>query len=198
MYQNNNDAYQKRALTFSLLFSKYLKIIAVGKWHGLCHLPCMTDHEYNECVQLHADGLYRFILKNTRHRDDARDIVQSAFEKMWRNRESVDNKTGKAFLFKVAYHEMIDQYRKKKIKVQLEEVPLYQPVTDHKKLLEHALSRLSETQRMLVLLKDQQGYSYEEISVITGLSVVQVKVYLHRSRLQLKSYLGRLENILEQ
>jgi RNA polymerase sigma-70 factor (ECF subfamily) len=198
MYRNNNDAYQKRALTFSLVFSKYLKIIHVSKWHALCLFCCMTDHEYNECVQLHADGLYRFILKNTRHRDDAKDIVQSAYEKMWRSRETVDNKTGKAFLFKVAYNEMIDQYRKRKNNVQLEDVPLYQSSNDHKKLLERALSRLSETQRMLVLLKDQQGYSYEEISGITGLNVVQVKVYLHRSRLQLKNYLGRLENIFEQ
>jgi RNA polymerase sigma-70 factor (ECF subfamily) len=117
---------------------------------------------------------------------------------MWRNRETVDNNTSKAFLFKVAYNEMIDQYRKKKTSVQMEELPLYQPSTDHKKVLERALSRLSATQRMLVLLKDQQGYSYEEISNITGLNVVQVKVYLHRSRLQLKNYLGRLENILEQ
>lgn len=197
MYRNNNDAYQKRALTFYLLFSNCLKITGVNKWHTLCHLACMTDHEYNECVRLHADGLYRFILKNTRHRDDAKDIVQSAYEKMWRSRETVDNKSSKAFLFKVAYHEMIDQYRRKKSKVELEDVPLYQPFGDHKKLLERALSRLSERQRMLVLLKDQHGYSYEEISGITGLNVVQVKVYLHRSRLQLKSYLGRLENILE-
>jgi RNA polymerase sigma-70 factor (ECF subfamily) len=157
----------------------------------------MTDREYNECVQLHADGLYRFILKNTRHREDASDIVQSAYEKMWRNREIVDNKTAKSFLFKVAYNEMIDQYRKRKNKVQFEDLPLYQPAADHRKLLEHALSRLPETQRMLVLLKDEHGYSYTEISRITGLNVVQVKVYLHRSRLQLKNHLGRLENILE-
>jgi RNA polymerase sigma-70 factor (ECF subfamily) len=198
MYRNNDHAYQKRALTFHLLFSKYLKITAVNKWHTLCFCPYMTDHEYNECVRLHADGLYRFILKNTRHRDDAKDIVQSAYEKMWRSRGTVDNNSSKSFLFKVAYNEMIDQYRRKKSKVDLEDIPLYQPAGDEKKLLERALSRLSEKQRMLVLLKDQQGYSYEEISGITGLNVVQVKVYLHRSRLQLKTYLGRLENILEQ
>lgn len=114
MYRNNDHAYQKRALTFHLLFSKYLKITVLNKWHTLCFSPYMTDHEYNECVRLHADGLYRFILKNTRHRDDAKDIVQSAYEKMWRSRETVDNNSSKSFLFKVAYNEMIDQYRRKK------------------------------------------------------------------------------------
>jgi RNA polymerase sigma-70 factor (ECF subfamily) len=42
--------------------------------------------------------------------------------------------------------------------------------------LEEALSRLSETQRSLVLLKDYEGYSYEEIGRITALSESQVKV----------------------
>ena len=73
----------------------------------------MTDRDYNECVRLHADGLYRFILKNIKNREDARDIVQTAFEKMWRKRETVDTVTSKSFLFTVAYNEMIDQLRKK-------------------------------------------------------------------------------------
>lgn len=42
----------------------------------------MTEFEYNECVNNHADGLFRFIVKNLRHEEDARDIVQSSFEKL--------------------------------------------------------------------------------------------------------------------
>ncbi len=40
----------------------------------------MTEREYNECVNQYADNVYRFILKNLRHEEDARDIVQTAFE----------------------------------------------------------------------------------------------------------------------
>jgi RNA polymerase sigma-70 factor (ECF subfamily) len=47
-----------------------------------------------------------------------------------------------------------------------------------------------------VLLKDYEGYSYEEIGRISGLSESQVKVYLHRARLQLKNYLVKPENVL--
>ena len=79
----------------------------------------------------------------------------------------------------------------------MEDVPLYQRGTDHKKLLEKAFTKLNDTQRSLVLLKDWEGYSYEEISGITGLNTSQVKVYLHRARLQLRKYLGSLENLLE-
>ena len=50
----------------------------------------MTEREYNECVRTYADNVYRFILKNLRHEEDAQDIVQSAFEKMWQHRETID------------------------------------------------------------------------------------------------------------
>jgi RNA polymerase sigma factor (sigma-70 family) len=63
-------------------------------------------------------------------------------------------------------------------------------------VLEEALARLSETQRSLVLLKDYEGYSYDEIGKITGLSESQVKVYLHRARVQLKEYLVKIENVM--
>jgi RNA polymerase sigma-70 factor (ECF subfamily) len=69
-------------------------------------------------------------------------------------------------------------------------------VHNAKKILEEALSRLSETQRSLVMLKDYEGYSYEEIGKITGLNESQVKVYLHRARVQLKNYLVRPENVI--
>ena len=65
-----------------------------------------------------------------------------------------------------------------------------------KAILEEALSKLGETQRSLVLLKDYEGYNYEEIGQITGLSSSQVKVYLHRARLQLKEYIVKIENVI--
>ncbi len=161
----------------------------------------MTEREYNECVSTYADNVYRFILKNLRHEEDARDVVQTAFEKMWRNREEVDAAKCKSYLFTVAYHQMIDHIRKVK-RIQLkdefaEESQVQQkPANNLKQVLEKALARLSETQRSLVLLKDYEGYSYDEIGQITGLNESQVKVYLHRARLQLKSYLVNIENVI--
>lgn len=161
----------------------------------------MTEKEYNKCVSEYADNVYRFILKNLRHEEDARDVVQSAFEKMWINRSDIDNSRCKSYLFTVAYNQMIDHLRKAK-RVQLrEEFREETKVTDRpmhntKKILEDALNRLSDTQRSLVLLKDYEGYSYEEIGQITGLNESQVKVYLHRARIQLKNFLVSPENVL--
>jgi RNA polymerase sigma factor (sigma-70 family) len=161
----------------------------------------MTEKEYNDCVTEYADNVYRFILKNLRHEEDARDVVQTAFEKMWRNREDVDATKCKSYLFTVAYHQMIDHIRKVK-RIQLREdfndneKVQDRPVNNLKKVLDEALSRLPETQRSLVLLKDYEGYSYEEIGKIMNLNASQVKVYLHRARLQLKEYLVKMENVI--
>ena len=161
----------------------------------------MTEREYNQCVNQYADNVYRFIMKNLRHEEDARDVVQSAFEKMWRNRENVDTEKSKSYLFTIAYHQMIDHIRKvKRVRLKdefAEEIrTTEQPQSQLKKILEEALGRLNETQRSLVMLKDYEGYSYEEIGKITGLSESQVKVYLHRARIQLKNFLVKPENVL--
>lgn len=163
----------------------------------------MTEKEYNDCVRDHADGVFRFILKNLRNREDARDVVQTAFEKMWASRSTVDSSRCKSFLFTVAYHQMIDHIRKDRVvhvsDQWAESVAVHNSHDSHtRRVIDQALARLNEIQRSLVLLKDYEGYSYEEIGVITGLNASQVKVYLHRARIQLKNYLGSPEKILEQ
>jgi RNA polymerase sigma factor (sigma-70 family) len=161
----------------------------------------MTEKEYNDCVNLYADGVFRFIVKNLRHEEDARDVVQSAFEKLWRARAEVDNSKCKSFLFTVAYNGMIDHLRKVKRVYLKDEFREETRISDRqhnntKEVLERALAKLSETQRSLVLLKDYEGYSYEEIGRIMNLSESQVKVYLHRARLQLKDYIVKVENVI--
>jgi RNA polymerase sigma-70 factor (ECF subfamily) len=161
----------------------------------------MTEREYNQCVNQHADNVYRFIVKNLKNEEDARDVVQSAFEKMWRTRESIDADRSKSYLFTIAYNQMIDHIRKvKRISLREdfhEEIrKVDKPYNNMKQVLNEALSRLNETQRSLVMLKDYEGYSYEEIGKITGLNESQVKVYLHRARIQLKNFLVKPENVV--
>jgi RNA polymerase sigma-70 factor (ECF subfamily) len=161
----------------------------------------MTEKEYNDCVNQHADNVFRFIVKNLRHEEDARDVVQSAFEKLWRHREEVDSAKIKSYLFTVAYNQMIDHIRKAK-RVYLKEEfrddsrVINRESNNAKAILQVALARLNETQRSLVMLKDYEGYSYEEIGSIMNLSESQVKVYLHRARLQLKEYIVKVENVI--
>lgn len=161
----------------------------------------MTEREYNQCVNQYADNVYRFILKNLRHEEDAKDVVQGAFEKLWINREQVENERCKSYLFTVAYNQMIDHIRKNK-RISLKEEfnedarGSVRQGPDTKRILNEALSKLGEVQRSLVMLKDYEGYSYDEIGKITGLNESQVKVYLHRARLQLREYIVSPENVI--
>jgi RNA polymerase sigma factor (sigma-70 family) len=161
----------------------------------------MTAEEYNDCVKLYADGLYRFMLKSTRQTEDARDLVQSSFEKLWEHRAGVDVLKSKSYLFTIGYHKMIDLNRKNsriEFRDTLPDQSAQAPRTTPrlKELLEKALNRLNERQRALVLLKDYEGYTYEEIAEITGLNITQVKVTLHRARLILKEWLVSVEHVL--
>ncbi len=162
----------------------------------------MTEQQYNQCVNLYADNVYRFVVKNLRHEEDARDIVQTAFEKMWRNKDSVENEKSKSYLFTVAYNQMIDHIRKVK-RISLTEDfsetsrgMNFQTNSNVQKTLHEALNRLNETQRSLVMLKDYEGYNYAEIGEITGLNESKVKVYLHRARITLRNYLVSAENVI--
>lgn len=160
----------------------------------------MDAKSYNACVHEWADALFRFACKCTGNEEDARDIVQSSFEVLWQKKENVTPEKGKAFLFQVAYNQSVDMYRKKS-RMQYQEalqhdVGLKPAYPDLKRVLDKALTQLDEQARALVLLKDYEGYRYEEIAQITGLSDTQVKVYLHRARKILKQYLISVENII--
>lgn len=161
----------------------------------------MNQNEYNISVDQHADGMFRFILKNIKDEDKARDIVQDSFEKLWKNVDNVNFLKVKSYLYTTAYHTMIDLIRREKRKEDFENVDTREyahsdQYTDLSEILEDALSRLSEVQRSVVLLRDYEGYSYGEIAKITDLTESQVKVYIYRARKHLKNYIGSIESIV--
>ncbi len=161
----------------------------------------MSPKEYNRCVDLYSDRVFRFIMKNMKHSDDAQDVVQNAFEILWKNHENVDFEKSRSYLFTVAYHNMIDQFRKKKGETDImdEHIQIqgssYQ-YTGAKEALDIGLMKLPEMQKMVVLLRDYEGYSYEEIGTIAGLSESQVKVYIFRARKTLKNFLVKTVNAI--
>lgn len=162
----------------------------------------MTVTEYNHCVNLHADALFRFIVKSLNNQADAQDVIQNAYEKLWLHKNNVDNTMAKSYLFTIAYHKMIDFIRTQKKTTYVESFNHSEAQNkpkhnfDTKKIMDIALNTLSSTQKMLIMLKDYEGYTYNEIGAIASLSPSQVKVYLHRARLQLKNYLVSVETVI--
>lgn len=161
----------------------------------------MTLQEFNICVDKHADNLYRFIFKNIKDKDLAKDIVQDTYEKLWLKITDVESTNAKSYMFTTAYRTMIDRIRRDKKQGSLEEADMYalshtKQYTDLKEILDEAVSRLPEIQRSVVLLRDYEGYSYVEIGEILSLTESQVKVYIYRARQFLKSYIVSMESIL--
>jgi RNA polymerase sigma factor (sigma-70 family) len=161
----------------------------------------MTASDFNLCVDQHADGLYRFILKNIKDEDEARDIVQDSFEKMWKNHSGIEAAKSKSYLFTTGYHTMIDRIRRKKHTVDYTEVNEEQlfhttQYSDVKKIVNEAVNLLPEQQKAVITLRDFEGYNYKEIGEITGLSESQVKVYIYRARTFLKEYIGSMANVI--
>ena len=69
--------------------------------------------------------------------------------------------------------------------------------SDLNEILHKAVAKLPEVQRTSILLRDYEGYSYKEIGEITGQSEAQVKINIYRGRISLKSFIGKIETILE-
>ncbi len=161
----------------------------------------MTVAEYNLSVDQHADSLYRFIVKNLKDEDRARDVVQETFTRLWVRYTEVSFEKCKSYLFTTAYHTMIDMLRKDKKITELDEIAsMPESKTEHysdlKEVLNEAIDMLPEIQRSVLMLRDHEGYSYREIKDITGLNENQVKVYIYRARKYLMNYIGSIETVL--
>lgn len=163
----------------------------------------MTVSEYNQTVDLHADALYRFLVKATGDREKARDLVQEAYARLWTRVEDVAFEKAKSYLFTSGYHLMIDDTRKAKRQsdfVAESQITSGRSTQRHysdlSEVLNEALDRLPPVQKSVVMLRDYEGYSYEEIEEITGLNESQVKVYIYRARVALKAYIGKIENVI--
>ena len=163
----------------------------------------MTIAEYNQCVDLHSDGLYRFLLKNVKDRDKAKDLVQETYAKLWTKVEEVSFEKAKSYIFTAGYHTMIDQMRREKRHIDYQADQMRVSITssnrqysDLKEVLNEALDRLPPVQKSVVMLRDYEGYSYEDIEKITGLNESQVKVYIYRARVALKDYIVKMDYVV--
>jgi RNA polymerase sigma-70 factor (ECF subfamily) len=161
----------------------------------------MTVKEYNRSVEEFADSVYRFIRGNLKNDEQANDIVQDSYERLWRNVSDLEYPVVKSWLFSTSYHIMIDIIRKDKrltnLELKHEQELIYESqYSDLNEILHRALDNLPEQQKTAVMLRDYEGYSYKEIGDITGLSEAQVKINIYRGRVALKNYIGKIETVL--
>lgn len=155
----------------------------------------MTTKEYNLAVNNYSDGIYRFAIKHLKNEMAAKDIVQETYVKVWEKHDEIAFNKAKSYLFTTAYHKIIDYI--KKDKRFNSEVDTQKPSNDYnehdafdlKAILNKAVETLPDIQKSVLLLRDYEGYSYQEIAEITNLNESQVKVYIFRARKALQVYL---------
>ena len=163
----------------------------------------MNRNQYNTCVERYADRLFRFALASLRNREDAEDVVQESFARVWERLDSVEFDRAVSYLFTIAHHAMIDEARLRMPKSSIEELPQITdlntktPYPDVNETLHKALATLPEAQRNAILLRDYEGYSYQEIGDITGMSEAQVKVNIFRGRTALKRFIKSIDNLID-
>lgn len=159
----------------------------------------MNVKEYNISVDQYADNLFRFALKHLKNEMSAKDVVQETFTKVWEKHEEISFEKAKSYLFTTAYHAIVDWVKKEKRigdDVSKEIMSQEEAPFDLQAILHEALDRLPAIQKSVVLLRDYEGYSYDEIADICKLTAAQVKVYIFRARQTLKAYLKSTEIIV--
>ena len=159
----------------------------------------MNRKEYHSAVNEFSDGLYRFALKLSKDESSAQDLVQDAYEKIWIKKETIQAEKVKSYLFRTVYNKFLDGKKKNRV-IHLDEYvtdpAIHQETSDLKEILNQALAQLPEQQKSAILLRDYEGYSYEEIGEILELNASQVKVYIYRARKKLQKYIGTLEAVI--
>lgn len=153
----------------------------------------MTREEYDSAVQDYSGRLYRFAVKFLKNEEDANDIVQDSFEKLWKNLQKVHYPKVKSWLFTTTYNAMCNLVKKRNRTDSLDQADYLEPSVQSaekqyaaREIIDMVMKTLPEQQRSIVLLRDLEGYNYKEIGEILELSDSQVKVYLFRARKKIK------------
>lgn len=148
--------------------------------------------------------LYRYALRIVGDHMEAEDVIQELLIKIWKKKDQflqIDNK--EAWCMTLTRNMSIDKTRKKKKHrasniedfyfIKDSSATPYQSIEsqDNMSRLQSIISGLTEKQQTVIHLRDVEGYSYKEISDITGYTVDQIKVYLHRARMILRKQINR-------
>jgi len=164
---------------------------------------------FSQLVEKYKHLAFSLSFKLLSHREEAEEAAQDAFIKAYNSLSSFQNgSTFKTWFFRIVYNTSISKLRARKnreiniddIKISDTEIQCAESTVeqlnkdDRQKYLEIGLGRLEPEERALLKMYYYDDFSMDEISVITSLSVSNVKVKIHRSR---KKLLQELQFVLK-
>jgi RNA polymerase sigma-70 factor (ECF subfamily) len=162
---------------------------------------------FNELVLLYQDYLFSLVVRVVNDRDSAADAVQEAFFSCYRNLDRFRGDSFRSWLTRIALNAATDvlRYRKRRPADPFPEWEddSWQPPADEdasperqqmrrqtSQMLGQAMAQITEDQRRAIILFDVEGFDYQEIADMTGVSLGTVKSRIHRGRLALRDILG--------
>ncbi|GAB5524190.1 MAG: sigma-70 family RNA polymerase sigma factor [Roseivirga sp.] len=166
----------------------------------------MELQEFKTKVLPVKDRLYRIALNMLRSVHEAEDTLQDVMVKLWDKRAQLDAyRSVEALAVTITKNHCLDKLKSKKHKNQLDvqEMELdsgfaspYRKVelSDSMRVMHNAFQSLPVQQRLLISLRDVEGYSYEEIAEQTGLEVNNIRVGLSRARKKARELYLKIEN----
>ncbi len=184
---------------------------------ALCQRAKKGDQDaFNRLVYLYQQKVFILAFSILRHREDSLDVVQEAFMKVYLSLNSYqEGRNFEAWLFRIAKNVAIDHYRRKRCKRRsdkekeslssIESFLATQPESHSqnqmRQLVEVAISKLADKQRLVFLLRHLQGFSFEEIAAIMGLATGTVKSLHFKAFNKIKLFIKKIlsqESSLEE
>ena len=155
--------------------------------------------QYQQTINEQRQRIYSFAFYSLRAREDAEDVTQEVFIKLWQHWQKIDHSKVGGWLMRVARNAVVDHVRKQKpavegidhyadVELQADEAPDGQEIDQARvKLgLMEAIRELDEPFKSILIMRDIQGLSYADVQESLNISESQVKVYLHRARRKLR------------
>lgn len=155
----------------------------------------MDRTEFERLTTKYLDRVYRFCLSCVNQREDAEDLTQNTFLKLWKSDQVfADDESVKRWLIRVAVNESRDLFRSpwKKRRVSLEDLDAEPAVQtkEHEEIIE-AVWNLPVKYRQVIYLYYFEGYKAGEIAQILGRSETAVQTQLQRGRHKLREQLEK-------
>jgi RNA polymerase sigma-70 factor (ECF subfamily) len=160
------------------------------------------ERAYRQWTDEHQDRVWSLSLYLLGERAEAEDVTQEAFTRLWQHRGSMSDARVGPWLLRVTRNLCLDRIRQRRPQADPEELAATEESAPDAGLergrlavlLRHSVARLAEPYRSLIILRDVQQHSYEDVAGVTGLSLPQVKTYLHRARKQLRDQLAEWQS----
>ena len=143
-----------------------------------------------------SDKLFRLALRITMNKAEAEDVVQDTLLKVWEHREEWEQINNlEAFAIATCRNRALDVMKRAGRNTEkLDEMAHFSSQTPQEQLeadeqislVNRLMDDLPEVQRTIMLLRDIEGKTYQEIAQTLDISETQVKVYLHRARTKIK------------